>query len=351
MFDPTFLETLNQTSLPEFMNLRGRNILLGLGLLSLSSLLQTNFHDHALAQPDSNHEIPMATPQPNLDRRMTLFHIEGKVLILKNGVKDWAQATQGSVIEEGDQLLTDASASADLVLDPYYLNLVHLGPNTRAELRSIEPTNLVLSDGSVFSSLQGLQPGEIYRVSTPSTIAGVRGTEFWSEYQSQTEQGTFSVVPSADGHPSSLDLWQMENGQPKNQLVLNAGLAYSFGKLSPEKSAKPFQKIPSHQIEQRKIIFEAYSKEVQGFDEMRKTGLYVRSQNPELMSGPLIQAPPPDVLTSQPLPPSKKKSNMKSAIMKGIAEGLVDEAGVPGLGQLTDLATKDRDDSDDSSDS
>jgi hypothetical protein len=109
------------------------------------------------------------------DHKAILFDIAGDVRILKSDAEEWVAAAKDMILEEGDQVLTGKDGHADIAYDNNFLNIARIEKNTKAEFRSIEPTDVYMEDGTVFSALDGLGGGK-YQVSTPTAVAGVRGT-------------------------------------------------------------------------------------------------------------------------------------------------------------------------------
>jgi hypothetical protein len=110
------------------------------------------------------------------DHRAKVFDFSGDVKILKKGSDNWIAVTKEMVLEMGDQLLTKKESTLDIAYDEYFLNIVRVDENTKAEFRSIEPTDLHLEEGTLFNALDGLA-GEKYQISTQTAVAGVRGTQ------------------------------------------------------------------------------------------------------------------------------------------------------------------------------
>jgi len=123
------------------------------------------------------------------DHKAQVFELEGEVRILKAGSDDWKKAEKKMVLEAGDQILTGKDSHLDVAYDAGFLNIARIEEKTKAEFRSIEPTDLHMEDGTIFSALEGLE-GERYQISTPTAVAGVRGTELYT----QAAGGEFSAV-------------------------------------------------------------------------------------------------------------------------------------------------------------
>ena len=127
-------------------------------------------------------QVQAASAKPDLsdlnDHRALLFDFKGNVRILKHDTDKWTPVMKNMKIEIGDQLLTEKDSHVDLAYDSRFLNVARIGANTKAEFRNIEPTDIHMEDGSIFSALDGLKGGESYQISTRTAVAGVRGTAF-----------------------------------------------------------------------------------------------------------------------------------------------------------------------------
>lgn len=128
------------------------------------------------------------------DHRACVYHLEGEVKVLKSGSEKWVPLQKGDFLSQGDQVRTGAHSTVEIYFDEFYLNSTRLEANTIAEFRSIEPTDIYLTDGSVYSSLEGLMEGTTYQIATPTAVASVRGTQFLKEYVSATQTENTSVL-------------------------------------------------------------------------------------------------------------------------------------------------------------
>jgi hypothetical protein len=80
-----------------------------------------------------------------------------------------------------------------VVFDSRDVNLARIEENTLAEFVSIEPTEIYLRDGSIFSLLENLKKDEPYQISTPTAVASVLGTFFRVTYHDSSNVVTASV--------------------------------------------------------------------------------------------------------------------------------------------------------------
>lgn len=162
------------------------------------------------------------------DHKAKIYNISGDVRVLKKGTGLWLPAQKWMSFEAGDKFRTGPDSYIELVYDDAYLNIARIDEKTLGEFRSIEPTDLFLSDGSVFNALDGLKNS--YQISTPVAVAAVRGTHFDVSYIAAT--GDFNVatfsVPD-DGHVSEIFVEEMNaSGEKGNSAIVTEGSGLSF---------------------------------------------------------------------------------------------------------------------------
>ncbi|MBI3307462.1 MAG: FecR domain-containing protein [Candidatus Omnitrophica bacterium] len=182
-----------------------------------------------------------------LDHKAVIFNVSGEALILRKGDSAWKPLAKSEVITEGDQVKTGKDSFIEISYDEFYMNIARIGANTIAEFRSIEPTDIYISNGGIFNDLEGLTKGSTYEVATPTSVAGVRGTEFLRAYDAQTgmdtticDRGAVDVFPlTAEGEIVREARVQVEGGKA---LEMNA-------QVIAEKnfdSMKPVEMTPEH---------------------------------------------------------------------------------------------------------
>lgn len=112
------------------------------------------------------------------DHLAEVFNLQGDVRILKKESEEWLPAQKEMIIEQGYQILTGKESFVEIAYDQHFLNIARIEENTKAEFRSIEPTDLLLEDGAIFNALDGLGKRGHYQIATPTAVAGVQGTTF-----------------------------------------------------------------------------------------------------------------------------------------------------------------------------
>ncbi len=120
-------------------------------------------------------------PEPALLEGIVNF-VSGDVTVLKDGKN--APAKAGDKVSAGMRIITGAKSFADIYVG---INAVKMTENSDVEIKTLvrdksnntEKTELYLKNGKVFSRIaRKLAKGDSYSVRTPTTIAGVRGTDF-----------------------------------------------------------------------------------------------------------------------------------------------------------------------------
>jgi hypothetical protein len=117
------------------------------------------------------------------DQKAQIYDMKGTVKVGKKGGKEWLRAEKGMFIEPGDVLLTSKFGRAMVTFDQRYMNVVEVKANTRAVFKAIEPTELAIEDGTVYNIFDSLPKNSSWNVSTPTSVAAVRGTRFFVQYK------------------------------------------------------------------------------------------------------------------------------------------------------------------------
>ncbi len=134
-----------------------------------------------------------------------LEELQGTVQLSHDGGSQWQATSLGDFLSEGDVIKTDTAAEATVVFDPKYLNTVVVKENTIirvSRLRGETGTKLVdfalhLTTGEVNTLLNGLQPGDVFMIRTPTAIITARGTEFMVRYDPGTNATSVEVYEGA----------------------------------------------------------------------------------------------------------------------------------------------------------
>ncbi|GEM_PF-3829421 len=103
----------------------------------------------------------------------------------------WQELTLGDSLGEGDWIKTsnDAASQAIIAFDTQQLSTVTIQTNTTVRISQLRDQTgdnpdyaLNMTNGDVYSMLDGLQPGDVFQVQTPTAIITARGTTFIVSY-------------------------------------------------------------------------------------------------------------------------------------------------------------------------
>lgn len=207
------------------------------------------------------------------DHKAEVFDVGGNVRIMKTGTSEWYPVTRALLIEEGDQILTGELSYVEISYDKHFLNIVRIDEKTKAEFRTIEPTDLRLEDGTIFCALDGLKAGTEYKVSTPTAVAVVRGTHFEVFYNAVTAEFFAATLPVAeDAHESLIEVRAVQqDGSLGANLELREGFQIRTAGtevIVPEKMAP----LDPAVIERCQGHFQAMSANIENFQALREQG-------------------------------------------------------------------------------
>jgi hypothetical protein len=110
-----------------------------------------------------------------------IIYVEGVVQVQAAQADVWQNAAKGMKVNTGDTLRTARRSRADVALDDAKQNIVRIEPKTLVVLNSNTAgavDRIDLSRGKVYSNLEGLKAGMGFEVTTPSAVAGVRGSAY-----------------------------------------------------------------------------------------------------------------------------------------------------------------------------
>lgn len=144
------------------------------------------------------------------DGKARVYEIKGDVKITSSGSPVEKKLKKGTTIKPGDTITTGAGAVASIAFDENYKNAVYIPENSQALIVSIEPTEIKIQNGSIYSAIDGLPQGSTWKVSTPVAVAAVRGTLYVVRFM--LTDGTFyaaTVNVPDDGNTSSIDIEEL----------------------------------------------------------------------------------------------------------------------------------------------
>ncbi len=129
----------------------------------------------------------------------TVININGRLDYRENASSDWKPAKKLDPLYEGYQIRTETGNKAMILYNASRARVL-INENTQLEVHSqtnasqprLSKDRTTLMMGQVYSKLKSGN----YEVETPSSVASVRGTEFDSRFDLQTDTATFLVMES-----------------------------------------------------------------------------------------------------------------------------------------------------------
>ena len=123
------------------------------------------------------------------ERSGTLKNIEGEVTLVREGRN--LPAIPGGALREGDRIVTGRKSAAAATLKDG--TVLSVGPNSSLDLTqyAFEPVsqngsmlvNLLQGTVRMVTGIMGKSNPELIKLTTPTTVVGVRGTDFIVEVQ------------------------------------------------------------------------------------------------------------------------------------------------------------------------
>jgi hypothetical protein len=122
----------------------------------------------------------------------TISFLKGEAEKLKTPAK----LSVFETLPESETIKTAPTAVLDLASD---LGTMRMLGDTTVNLAVLNQDILELdvTEGNILVKSSKLKKGQTLRVSTPTVVAAVRGTEFWGQVNKATETGTFAVRDGA----------------------------------------------------------------------------------------------------------------------------------------------------------
>lgn len=190
----------------------------------------------------------------------TLSNVDGTVEIMKRGTRDWVQATSGMSIGTGDQISTGIDGKATLkfantATDIKPLTSFTVGP--AMESAGEFKTDIYLQVGKLVTKADK-NSGKTNRfsVTTPSAVAGIRGTTQDVSYDEAF--GTVQDIEDGEGSQRPIDVDQLP---PAIQMCLGAGQAADAADAAEEKAeAKAAEKEEKAEEKEEKAEAKAEEK-------------------------------------------------------------------------------------------
>ncbi len=174
--------------------------------------------------------------------------VKGQITLKAKSASEPVTAKIGSKVHEGDEITSGADSRAKIVMSDK--NVFNLSPDSKIVIEKYrndateKTVEIKVNSGKLRSSLEQKYDGEKsqFNIKTPSAVAGVRGTDFVTSYNSQTHESNFltfhgTVAVSAIG-PA---------GQGSTQVMVKAGQSSSVKANQQPEAPKA---IPQQQLQQ-----------------------------------------------------------------------------------------------------
>jgi len=122
-----------------------------------------------------------------------ITYIKGKVQVQIAPSREWKSAAVGMKVKIGDSVQTARGSRVDIVLDDDTLrkNFIRVDQNTLMIINSTVPGEINrfdVSQGKIYANIENAKAGITYEVSSPSSVAGVRGTGWSSDIQRDRDE-------------------------------------------------------------------------------------------------------------------------------------------------------------------
>lgn len=150
----------------------------------------------------------------NWDAR--LLDYSGSVLVRQAGGSLWANARKGLPLNPGDTVKTGKRSRADIGLDSKCLVSLAAASEVGLDRLDRRDSALSLARGRTLLKLAGLKKfSRKFKVSTPSAVAAVRGTEFAVSFDRDLGETLVNVFEEGEVVVTSLD----ESGNPVGESI------------------------------------------------------------------------------------------------------------------------------------
>lgn len=208
------------------------------------------------------------------DKKGRIYEFKGKVRISRKEGEGWTQAKIGTMVREGDVVITSEGSSVSITFDDTFLNVTHIPENTRVVFRSIEPTDMFLEDGTIYNMFDGLKHGANWKVTTPTAVAAVRGTWWLVNYTSASGEFISATIQLPDdGVSSSVDVIDiLENGSEGSTVNVPEGNQINLA-ANQEPDPSLLQKIDLEWLEKiQSSLEEVIAQRAENNDPLPPTG-------------------------------------------------------------------------------
>ena len=207
--------------------------------MSCASCLIAHAADNRDAMIDAQVFAPTVDASTS-DGKAAVYQIEGKAVITPKGSPVERDLKVGDEIQMGDSVYTEKGANLSISFDNRKQNAVRIPAETKATFTSIEPTDIKLEDGTIFSVVNGLAKGSTWKVTTPSAVAAVRGTVFETTYHADTKEFFAATLDvSDDGKTSAIEIESLV-GEGMAEVVEGKEISFKEGEVPSQEMVQDF---------------------------------------------------------------------------------------------------------------
>ena len=107
------------------------------------------------------------------EARAVILFMQGEVKIKEAGSAKWIDAKEGMALYQGDGLKTGPYSWAEMGLGE---NFVRIQQESFIEITALSPADINLLNGELRALVEKLSKDETFKVKTPVSVCGVRGT-------------------------------------------------------------------------------------------------------------------------------------------------------------------------------
>lgn len=244
--------------------------------------------------------------------------ISGNVLLKSGNVESHAKV--GDFVAEGVTVKTGAASAVDIYFNQNVIRILENSTVTISELfqetgTNKEFTEFYVEKGKIFSRVgKKLGSGEKYQITTKTTVAGVRGTEFLVE-----ESESVSRIACIDGtvavKKAEEDDSKFINVEAGNEAVLDENKEFSLRELKGQ-NKENIQKIRDE--------IKDISKDIR--DKFEKQREEIRKEVSDLKEATKEKVAEQKILDKKNVKAAKEESKAKVEELKGGLDGKKDEA-------------------------
>ncbi|MBU1147232.1 MAG: FecR family protein [Candidatus Omnitrophica bacterium] len=113
-----------------------------------------------------------------------VIDLKGPVLVKEGLGPDWGEAKLNMLLDKDAEVQTKKNARCTLAFDEEQKNIVTIKEDSRIKIESVDPGEIFLLEGRVFSLIEDLAKTktEKFEIRTPTAVAGVRGTGWITDF-------------------------------------------------------------------------------------------------------------------------------------------------------------------------